>query len=1352
MTSSVEAEFHERWLGLVQPTEGLVVSIPALVDAQCMARVSNDIVERFLAHCPADAEGERSISDLPTFFDRILGHAPSAFDAAAALPPELMLYVPEGRQTLRPTLALKRGGLAPEPGAADASPAARAAIPYLGLVWDLPEGLDLDAPETITGPWEYPPSAKFDRLLRECRVPIGILTNRRAIRLVYAPSGESSGSITFRITHAATTGGHPILDALVMLLGSHVFFTAGEKQSLPFILKDSRTRQANVTNELAEQVLDAIQILLRGFEQAAERDGSSILGEAVDREDDHVYGGLLTVLLRLVFVLYAEAWGLVPTESETWSRDYSVLALFEQLRVDQGANPDAMSRRFGAWGRLVSLFRTIYLGIDHHSRAGSLHMPPRRGNLFDPERYPFLEGWPPGGGAPIKDPAARTAVRVPSVDDETVLGVLERLVILQGQRLSYRNLDVEQLGSVYEGLMGYHVQRLAHDAVALKVKDKPSGARAWVEVAALLAVEPARRVAWLQDELGFDKASAKKVAEAIKATTDVDAACEAMLDTTRGRASIRGAGDKRLRYRASVGRLVLQPGPERRRTSSHYTPRSLSGPIVRRTLEPLLAVMGDAPSSERILNLKVCDPAMGSGAFLVEACRFLAGEVVKAWAREGVSVAGRPELRALRLVAQRCLYGVDKNAYAVELAKLSLWLVTLARDLPFTFLDHSLRHGDSLVGLDFDQIRAGHWKPGKQVEIAEVTLREALAEAIAIRQEIVELAADPSPAAQRLKEQKLGDADDALKHARLLADLVVGAFFAHDKDKDRERERKTRVDAFVTWKASGEADVPQQLIDWQRGLREGWPLATDVRAPHPMPAFHWMLEFPEVFYAERPDPLDGGQVNRAAYMDAFVGNPPFAGKNVLSESAGAEYLDWLRALHADAHGNADLCAHFFRRAQTLLGNHGAIGFIATNTIAQGDTRNTGLRHLIQHGALIYFAVSSAPWPGDAAVLVSIVHIALGSVAQLGVRTLNLDGVRVGHIDSQLLPHVEQNAPASLKANSEICFQGTVVLGMGFVLTPDERRALAAKDSANDARIFAYLGGDEVTTAPSWDTPSRYVINFAQMTLDESARWPDLLNIVRRLVKPERDSNARANYRDLWWQYGEYRPGLYSAIRGAERCLVTMRVKKHNTFTFVPANTVFANTLYVFALRGFTPFALLQSRLHDIWARRLSSTLEDRLNYSASDCFENYPFPGVEPRAIISALEDIGQRLYDIRAKYMLDEQVGLTITYNRLKDPSVTDERIVGLRHLHEEMDAVVLAAYGWSDIPVPPFCIATDADQKALDGFEGEVINRLFALNAERAEQERVLAAATPPPQPKKKPSTKRAKKPQDDPQGSLL
>jgi len=242
-----------------------------------------------------------------------------------------------------------------------------------------------------------------------------------------------------------------------------------------------------------------------------------------------------------------------------------------------------------------------------------------------------------------------------------VFRVLEKLLILHRQRLSYRALDVEQIGSVYEALMGYHVIRLDAEAVCLR----PS--RVWVTADEVLEQQPAMRAKWLQETTGLAKAQAEKLHEAL-GDAKVREQVLAVLDDF----AVKGESRRR------TSGLVIQPGPERRRTSSHYTPRSLTAPIVQKTLDPLLRSLGDSPSAEKILSLKICDPAMGSGAFLVEVCRYLADQVVLAWTREGRHdlLAGREDvtLLARRLVAQRCLYGVDKNAYAVNLAKLSLWL------------------------------------------------------------------------------------------------------------------------------------------------------------------------------------------------------------------------------------------------------------------------------------------------------------------------------------------------------------------------------------------------------------------------------------------------------------------------------------------------------------------------------------------------------------------------------------------------------------------------------------------------------------------------------------------------------
>jgi hypothetical protein len=409
----------------------------------------------------------------------------------------------------------------------------------------------------------------------------------------------------------------------------------------------------------------------------------------------------------------------------------------------------------------------------------------------------------------------------------------------------------------------------------------------WLTAGEVLEIAAGRRAKWLKETTGLAAAQADKLAQAFAAATDDKARLDAL--------AAFAIGGKRAAElaRAKAGQLVLQPGQERRRTSSHYTPRSLSAPIVARTLEPLLACMSGAasptppgvrdeagPPSHLILELKICDPAMGSGAFLVEACRFLAEHLVAAWTREGALEAitaahGEPLMHARRLVAQRCLYGVDKNPAAVELAKLSLWLVTLAKELPFTFVDHALRHGDSLVGLDFDQIRSFHWKPGKQLDFCSKILDDALSEAIALRQRILELAEHDDEASQREKEHLLWDATDALDRVRLVGDVIVGAFFAHEKDKDREKERRRRQDLVETWLASGEPPS-EELRAMQAEIRER------------IPVFHWMVELPEVFQAERPDPLDRGKVNGAAFMDAFVGNPPARSDGDRTPADGAE--------------------------------------------------------------------------------------------------------------------------------------------------------------------------------------------------------------------------------------------------------------------------------------------------------------------------------------------------------------------------------------------------------------------------------------------------------------------------------
>ncbi len=477
-----------------------------------------------------------------------------------------------------------------------------------------------------------------------------------------------------------------------------------------------------------------------------------------------------------------------------------------------------MDQRFGAWAQLLTLFRLVYEGGQH----AELKIPARKGYLFDPNRYPFLEGRFDDGKAEFSSVEEQSsAIQIPHISDGVIYRVLEDLLILDGERLSYRTLDVEQIGSVYEAIMGFELQVSTGKSIAIKPV-KSHGAPATINLEALLAAKPADRAKllseWTDQKLGAGDAAA------LKNATNIDELAAAL--------------DKKIAKHVTpsivpADSMVFQPSDERRRSGSHYTPRSLTQPIVRTTLEPILKQMYDPqaplpkvyePTREdkqrytigeldarvrlskkhiaateaaravgcahpwQILELKVCDPAMGSGAFLVETCRQLGDELIKAWyAHEMIPADIPPDedevLYARRMVAQRCLYGVDKNIMAVDLAKLSLWLVTLAKDHPFTFLDHALRHGDSLVGLTREQIIGFHWEPKKQKKFGEDLIQKRLDRATEARAKILSARED---VAYRDQEQRMETANEALNLIRLVGDACVSCFFAADKIKARE--------------------------------------------------------------------------------------------------------------------------------------------------------------------------------------------------------------------------------------------------------------------------------------------------------------------------------------------------------------------------------------------------------------------------------------------------------------------------------------------------------------------------------------------------------------------------------------
>jgi hypothetical protein len=1277
----IALENHRAWLGLLQPV-GLVVSPYALVQAQ--ASIDQNLGDLPLRFGALLQETEQGIHELPreniqNLFTDLLGWRTDDLLPAANHESIASIYLPDYQETVKADYVVKLR-------AADADPSV--------LVQIVSSDIDFDSIETEGQGWQASYQAKFERLLRDKNIPIGLLVGTRSLRLVYAPKGESSGHVTFPYNLMKSVTGRPVLAAFKMLLGSERLFSLPDKERLPALLLESRQYQNVVSTKLAEQVLAALYEFLRGLQAADERRQGTLLRSTIQAQPNEIYHASITTLMRLVFILFAEDRDLIPS-SEVYAKSYSVKGLFERLRQDDARHQDTMDQRYGAWAQLLVLFRLLYHGVE----SSHFTLPARHGHLFDPSRFPFLEG----------RQNAQNPIDPPLIADGVVFRILSNLMILDGERISYRALDVEQIGSVYETVMGFQVEVAAGVSLAIKPK-KTHGAPTHINLEEVLAKPRPER------KKHFKAITDQEVTgDAIESASTIEE-LEAALDRKAARIATPQAVAK--------GALILQPSDARRKSGSHYTPRSLTEPIVQKALEPVLAALGQHPTPEQILDLKICDPAMGSGAFLVEATRQLSEHLVKSWSYHKTKPDLPPDedelLHARRLVVQRCIYGVDKNPMAVNLAKLSLWLVTFARDHSFTFLDHAIKAGDSLVGLNLRQISSLTWEPLPKTDTNHLSIQAMVDEYLDVRDQIRTSKVSKSyDDLSSLNDQ----VETTVTNVRFVADAIITAWFSGTTD----RQRSAKLEEVEV--------IAANLLAVNTSIRTARLLPTDIST------FHWQLEYPEVFLKD-----NGG-------FDVIVGNPPFLGGRKIRGAMGVTYLNWLNTVYEQSRGNADLVSYFFRKAFSLIRSGGTMGLIATNTIRQGDTRYTGLRWICQHGGLIFHATRRLKWPGEASVIVSLVHLIKNRIITPRV----LDGKIVENITAFLFHRGGNEDPHQIKGNADKSFQGSIILGSGFLFDDTsstnnsssiaKMNDLIEKNPHNADRIFPYIGGDEINSSPT-HSHHRFVINFWDLSEnDASSRFPDLMQIVREKVKPERTRLTRTGEYQLrsplpqkWWQYADKRPALYAAIGGLERVLVISRVTASRAFTFLPSRMVFNEKVVVFATDSYPIFALLTSRIHSIWCDLFNADRGDTMQYAPTDCFETFPFPTGEFEN--EQFTNLGRSYYELRSQIMVNSDEGLTKVYNRFNDPEETSDVIIDLRARHAAIDKAVLDAYGWSDIaPNCEFLLDYEDDDEESDTgsrrrrkpwryrwpdeIRDEVLARLLDLNAKRAEEERLAGAS---------------------------
>ena len=716
-----------------------------------------------------------------------------------------------------------------------------------------------------------------------------------------------------------------------------------------------------------------------------------------------------------------------------------------------------------------------------------------------------------------------------------------------------------------------------------------------------------------------------------------------------------------------AGQVYFAQSPhERKSTGTHYTLEELVERLVRQTVlrlleerwqefekefNALLKDLEDASLERRpamqefidkrlidfvegqVLSVRVCDPAMGSGHFPVHTSHQMTNFILHTLTRtnwSNPSIDLNPSTWRRRVVEQ-CLYGVDINPMAVELAKLSLWLVSMQTNRPLSFLDHHLKHGNSLLGSQLKEIESlldenEFTRASSKTAVAEAQGQYAFHELLPVLDilskagnlmgkiavQVVSRVADVHQ-----QEIDYADVETILAPYKRIGDLLVA----------QKMGWKVKVNDLHQLAKALETTEPAELELQKKKL---WEQACQYTAGQR--TFHWELEFLQIFAGE----INGSNDDLHNGFDIILGNPPFLGGKRISTELGEKFSKFLQIDYSPAKGSADLSSYFFRMAYALIKHTGLVGLVATNTIAQGDTRETGLAFIINQGGIVYDAQRFINWGGDATVEVNIVCVKNSLTQTTG--SIKLDGRDVPFISSWLddLPDLR---PAKLIQNQGLSFSGDFLHGSGFILNSLQADS-AIKSAPNNAEVIhPYISGVDINSSVNQQS-SRFVICFRDWSIEKARQYVIPFEIVEKKVKPEREKVKRRSHKKNWWLYGDYRKGLRNKTANHSSVLVRSAVSENHVLAFLPSQYIFSHAVVLFAFDDFYHFALLQSRLHEVWLRRLAATMRTDINYTPSTCFQTFPFP--QDRSDVNSFnaEKNGEVFYNYRQIVMDRREIG----------------------------------------------------------------------------------------------------------------
>lgn len=1023
--------------------------------------------------------------------------------------------------------------------------------------------------------------------------------------------------------------------------------------------QDSLDSGSRVREQLAKAVEVSIKKLANGFlshpaneelRQAAKEDRfPTTPSERENSFSKPFYQALLRLIYRLLFLLVTEERGLIqPCKTDQRKiqlyRDFYSLSRIRKLSDSlQYRN----SRYTDAWQAMLRCFELFAPG----GKGVALDIAPL-GGLFDPNIIGLLNR--------------------STLDNKVLLEALNELSLFTHpgtkvrMRINYAALNVEEFGSVYEGLLEYD----------------PS----------VIELEPGK---W---------------------------------------------------------QFRFVEGDSRSSSGSHYTPDELVQPLIKHSLDYLIKDKLKEPNPERaLLSLTVCDIACGSGHILLNAARRIATEL--AIVRTGEEQPSPQAMReATRDVIKSCIYGVDLNPLAVELCKVALWLEAHVPGEPLGFLDHHIKCGNAIVGF----VSPADLEKGVPDEAFKTLSRDDKEVAGSLRKR------NKAERKQDKQQTALNLAPGVEQQLEKILKRWKGLDALPEKSPEEIAEKKSQFQAFTqsddAWLMQQIAAIPiaqfylpkthanksslitdEEFQAYRKGERHpagqataaAWAVANRKRF------FHWFLEFPHIM-------RNGG-------FDCILGNPPFLGGTKIPVNYGKSFLNIIHHYFAPAKGRCDLVAFFFRRAFELLKNGGFQALISTNTLPQGDTRSGGIEKIIECGGSLNFAIKSIPWPGLAAVQVSLASVYKGS--WVGPLFLNKKPTNV--ITSYLDDSEDLGNPERLLANKGLSFEGTKVYGKGFIVSKEEKEQLLQVSTNNKEVLSPFLTGDDLNSSPT-QSPARYVIDFKDWDEDRAKTYIDPYGIILNRVKSDRLSKSKDVASAPWWQHWRRRESLYHSVRKNNGALVINRHTKIIAFCTQPTGITFSDATVVVASSSPVFASILNSTFHEIWAWKYGSTMgSGTLRYTPVSVFETFPIPISTSEKTIA----IGKDLLLSRLSVGASRNIGLTKLYNNLNDPDSEHDLIEvpnkerlstdlsDLRSIKVHLDRSILEDYGWSDIDLRhdfyevDYLPENDRIRYTIHpDTRKEILKRLLKLNHQRHAEE-VAAGLHDKKKPTKKTATKKAK-----------